>query len=124
MGVMLPQISDMAAMKALKLRPKEAGTLLLGIFAEMAFQRGLVHGDPHPGATICCSSARAAVQPGALIATTELRISPTAGNILVRPKAEKEGACSLCLLQNCWRQRQSVNCDLQNMVMYSIHFVA
>ena len=53
--VTLIQISDVAAMKALKLRPKEAGTLLLGVFAEMAFQRGLVHGDPHPGAMRRCS---------------------------------------------------------------------
>jgi predicted unusual protein kinase regulating ubiquinone biosynthesis (AarF/ABC1/UbiB family) len=36
-------------MEALKLRPKEVGTLLLRVFAEMAFQRGIIHADPHPG---------------------------------------------------------------------------
>lgn len=43
------KVSDKAAMEALNLRPKEVGTLLMRVFADMAFQRGCVHADPHPG---------------------------------------------------------------------------
>jgi ABC1 atypical kinase-like domain len=49
-------------------------------------------------------------------------VPPPAGNILVRPRAEKEGASNLCLLQHCWRQRASVKCAVyKNIVRCTFH---
>ncbi len=42
-------MSDKAGMVAMGLRPLEVGCLLMRTFAEMAFERGCVHADPHPG---------------------------------------------------------------------------
>lgn len=51
LSVFCAKVSDKAAMEALNLRPKEVGTLLMRVFADMAFQRGCVHaGTVHPDA--------------------------------------------------------------------------
>jgi len=43
------KISDKAALEEMGLRTVEVGQLLLQTFAEMAFVRGVIHQDPHPG---------------------------------------------------------------------------
>ena len=41
--------SDAEGMRALGLRPRDVGVLLLDVFAQMTYVNGLVHGDAHPG---------------------------------------------------------------------------
>lgn len=43
------KVNDLAALKRMGLRHAEVGRLLLQTFADMAFCRGVIHADPHPG---------------------------------------------------------------------------
>lgn len=43
------KVNDKAALKRLGLRDVEVGQLLLQTFSDMAFCRGIIHADPHPG---------------------------------------------------------------------------
>lgn len=43
------KVTDLAALKRMGLRHAEVGRLLLQTFADMAFCRGVIHADPHPG---------------------------------------------------------------------------
>ena len=52
--------SDAEGMRALGLRPRDVGVLLLDVFAQMTYVNGLVHGDAHPGNVLI----RAAPQQG------------------------------------------------------------
>ena len=43
------KVNDIAGLRLSGFDPHEVGEILCGVFAEMIFEHGFVHGDPHPG---------------------------------------------------------------------------
>jgi serine/threonine protein kinase len=79
------KISDVECLVASGLDPREVGEVLTGVFADMMFRGGFVHGDPHPGNLLVRSRDRSV----ALLPRQSCRVSSTNPIGLVKGNARR-----------------------------------
>ncbi|KAJ3116102.1 hypothetical protein HDU96_010396 [Phlyctochytrium bullatum] len=61
------KVNDAAGLRAIGVKPRDVGTLLCEVFAEMVFCHGVVHCDPHPGNVLVVNSQKHPGKPQLVI---------------------------------------------------------
>ena len=70
------KITDLEALRAAKLRPRDVGNVLLDAFARMQYVEGWVHGDAHSGNLLVRPAQHQREAPAQPTLTSALRQTP------------------------------------------------